>query len=202
MIWSKTLPFYEVCVHVWLRVLLHVFIFVYGGNFMSSTFWTLLLGHTEKSCFYIYKCHNIHYIYAFLWIPGGNGVQYITSVTAFPLQTFPHLFSCWLIINWSLCGGQFTNRPHLMSASGFSPTVCCPLSSVLQSARNDKSSSQRVLIGGSSRLIQRQGARWLIVFYREHYHSSQTQEGRQNFLAQEMETTTQARSIWLDSLKR
>lgn len=29
-----------------------------------------------------------------------------------------------------------------------------------------------------------------------------TQEGRQNFLAQEMETTTQAGSIWLDSLKR
>lgn len=75
---------------MWLRVF-----FIYLFLFTEETLSVQLsercfLTHTEKSCFYIYKCHNISYIYAFLWIPGRNSVQ--CSVTAWGFSpSFPVL---------------------------------------------------------------------------------------------------------------
>ena len=83
-----------------------------------------------------------------------------------------HLSTCWLITNWSLPGGQVTNRPHLTSASGCSPLSAAPLSSAQLSstqlswapwpARDDKSPSQPVLIGGPGGLYKgKEGGDWL-----------------------------------------
>lgn len=100
-----------------------------------------------------------------LYIPGWNGIN---SRCVCPLkEIFPHLSPCWLITNWSLPGGQVTNRPHLTSASGCSPLSAAPLgsaqlSSALRPARDDKSPSQPVLIGGPRGLYKgKEGGDWL-----------------------------------------
>lgn len=114
---------------------------------------------------------------------------------------------CCLITNCWVPGRQVTRGPPLTSASGFSPSSAAPAQ--LGSARLSSAAGWRMISHPASRYWlgdleaytkARREVTDCVLQRTLSLHS--TREGRQNFLAQEMETTTRAGSIWLDSLKR
>lgn len=159
---------------------------------------------TEKSPLHTHKFRYIDYVYTFSWIQGWNGINNwcntMPSQQDFSLS-FPMLTHNKLVPAWR--AGHQQASPHVCIR--IQPTVCCPtqLCSVQlcgQLAMICHPASQYWL-GVLEAYTKARGEVTDCVLQRTlSLHS--TQEGRQNFLAQEMETTTQAGSIWLDSLKR
>ena len=99
--------------------------------------------------------------------------------------------------------GKSPPGPHLTSASGCSPLSPAPLSSAQlcgQPSMISHPASQYWLGVLEAYTKARREVTDCVLQRTLSLHS--TREGQQNFLAQEMETTTRAGSIWLDSLKR
>lgn len=146
----------------------------------------LLLWLTQKNIFYF-----------------TNSLPCIPSqrhrLPSFPMLTHNKLVTAWRAGHW--CSQQAS--PHVCIR--MQPTVCCPawLSSAQlcgQPAMISHPASQYWLGVLEAYTKARREVTDCVLQRTLSLHS--TQEGRQNFLAQEMETTTRAGSIWLDSLKR
>lgn len=121
---------------------------------------------SHRKIFFTCKLHYVHLSDTLPWIsawicPNSHHVYLLK-------ETFSHLSPCWLITNWSLPGGRSLMQPRGLSSRLHQDAAHCllprsaQLSSALWPARDDKSPSQPVLIGGPRGLYKgKEGGDWL-----------------------------------------